>query len=59
VLIGAASVVSVDEDPAVLDAEVELFVADPDEVVVLLPDEQPATSIPATSIAATNHRRVM
>jgi hypothetical protein len=64
VLDGAASVVSLDGELDLLVpdgdvAEVELLVADPGELVVLLLNVQPDISIAATTIAAPNHRWVM
>ncbi|MEM6106761.1 hypothetical protein AAHS21_10925 [Mycobacterium sp. 050272] len=56
---GAASVVSLVEELDVADAEVELFVDEPDGLVVLLPDEQPEIANPAISVAASNHRWAM
>jgi len=50
---------SLDGEDDVPDAEVGLLVVDPDEVVVLLLNEQPDISSPATSTVATSHRRVI
>lgn len=53
---GAAAVDSLDGEDDVTDAGEELFVDDPDEIVVLLVYEQPGISMPVTSTAASNHR---
>ncbi|OBA62598.1 hypothetical protein A5647_06865 [Mycobacterium sp. 1100029.7] len=55
----AAWLVSLDVELDDAAADEEPFVADVDEVVVLLPEEQPVIAIPAASIAATSWRWVM
>jgi hypothetical protein len=55
---GAAAVDSLDGEEDVPDADGELFVDDPDELVVLLVNVQPESNIPVTSTAASNHRWV-
>lgn len=56
VVSGADAVDSVDDEDEVPGTDDELFVAERDELVVLLVNEQPDISMPATSTTASNHR---